>query len=181
MIYYAVMWINSLQNKNGILQKYSPQEIVTRQKMDFKKYCLCKLGEYIESRGDYYVTKNMPTRTHEEFSLGPSSNLHGTQKLFYIKTGPVLKQHVNTVVSMPYQVIKKKNKWGEKTKKNYGSKLIFIKRTKKVRLGKLWPERGRGSIRGWWWNINWATRWNAKYWDLKLRNSTRNRCWGRNN
>ena len=98
--------------------------------MDFKKHFLCEFGEYVESRGYYVVTNNMTPRTHGSISLEPSGNLQGTHKVSCLETGQVLKQRVDTVVPMPYRVIKKANQWGERTKgEEYGRKLIFLNRT----------------------------------------------------
>ena len=69
--------------------------------MDFKKHCLCELGEYVKSRGDYVGRKGMKPRTHEAISLGPSGNLQVTHRVFCIETGIVLKRQVYTVVPMP--------------------------------------------------------------------------------
>ena len=112
MIYYVVVLINSLPNKNGVSKKYSPREIVTRRKMEFKNHCICEFGEYVKSRGDYVVTRNMTPRTHEAISLGTSGNLQVIHKVFCIKTGLVLNRHLNKVVPMPYLVIKKMNQCG---------------------------------------------------------------------
>ena len=75
--------------------------------MDLKKNCQCEFGENVESRDDYVVTNDMKRRTHESIAIGPSGNLQDTHKVFYLKTGLVLKRRVNTFVSMPDQVIKK--------------------------------------------------------------------------
>ena len=69
MIYYAVMWIKTLPNKNGISKKYSPNEIVNQREMDFKKNCQCEFGKYVEYRSDCVVTNDMKPRTHEVISL----------------------------------------------------------------------------------------------------------------
>ena len=68
----------------------------------------------------------MTPRTHEEIDLGPSGNLQRTLKLFFLKTGLVLKRHVNTVVPIPYRVINKMNRWGDITKREeYGKIDIY--------------------------------------------------------
>ena len=59
----------------------------------------------------------MTPMTHGEIALGPSGNLQVTQKILCIETWIVLKRRINTVVSMPDRVIKKMNKWGERTKR----------------------------------------------------------------
>ena len=81
--------------------------------MDFKKHCLCEFGKYVESRDGYVMTNNMTPSTHEEIALGPSGNLQGEHKVFFLETGIVLKRRVNMVAPMPYQVTKKMNQWGE--------------------------------------------------------------------
>ena len=73
----------------------------------------------------------MTQSTHGAIALGPSVNLHGTHKSLFLETGLVLKRHVNTIVLMPYQAIKKMNQWDERTKRlEYRRKSTFFNRTK---------------------------------------------------
>ena len=92
------------------------------------------------------VTNDMTPRKHEAITLGPSNKLQGTQKLFFLETGLVLKRRVHTVVSMSYRVIKKMNQWVKITKKeDYGKKLTFINCTKEIYNwdnDELWEEEG---------------------------------------
>ena len=39
MVYFCIMWMNSVPNKLGISQAFSPQEIMTRHKLNCKKHC----------------------------------------------------------------------------------------------------------------------------------------------
>ncbi len=39
LIYFCVMWLNAVPNKNGISEEYSPREVVVRQRLSYKKHC----------------------------------------------------------------------------------------------------------------------------------------------
>ena len=99
--------------------------------MDFKKHCICEFGKYVESWGNYVVKNDMTPRTHEAIAQGTSGIPQGTNILFCLETGIVLKRRINTVVPMLYRVIKKTNQWGERKKREiYGRKPAFLNRTK---------------------------------------------------
>ena len=50
------------------------------------------LGSYVKDHDDQNITNNMSPRTHEYISLGPTVNIQGTQKVFCLNSGMVLKR-----------------------------------------------------------------------------------------
>ena len=48
LVYFLALWINSFPSKVGVSSTYSPQEIFTVQKLDYKKHCQLDFGEYVE-------------------------------------------------------------------------------------------------------------------------------------
>jgi hypothetical protein len=44
LIYFAVLWLNSLPAAAGVSDKYSPWEIVLGRELDFKKHCKTTFG-----------------------------------------------------------------------------------------------------------------------------------------
>ena len=85
------MWINAFTSSQGILEKQSLHEIVTKRKMDFKTHCKHVFGTYVEAHDDSTVINNMALRTYICISLGLSRNIQGSQKVFGIYTGKVQK------------------------------------------------------------------------------------------
>ena len=76
-VYFVIMMINGLPAPNGILGVMSPREIVTGQKLDFKKDCRAPFGAYIEASVDADVTNDMSPRKKGSLLLGPAGNLQG--------------------------------------------------------------------------------------------------------
>ena len=86
-------------------------------------------GSYVEAHDDPTVTNDMTPSTHESIALGPTGNMQGTQKVFCINTGKVLKRRKITEFPLPSRVINKVNNWGKRSKiEEYGNKLVFLDR-----------------------------------------------------
>ena len=131
LVYFVVLWLNAFPAKSGISGKLSPREIVTHKKLDYDKHCQVNFGSYVEAHNDPDITYDMMPRTHESIALGPSGNMQGTQKVFCINTGRVLKWRKITEYPLPTRVITKVNNWGKRSKKEeYGNKLAFLNRHK---------------------------------------------------
>jgi hypothetical protein len=63
-VYFVVMMMNAVPANLGILQTFSPREIVTGRKIDMKKDCRALFGAYIEASRDADITNTMAERTH---------------------------------------------------------------------------------------------------------------------
>lgn len=73
----------------------------------------------------------MHPRTVEGIALGPTGNIQGTQKVFCIRSGRVIKRRKIIPFHMPDRVIRKVNQWGARSKQEeYGNKLAFLNRNK---------------------------------------------------
>ncbi len=46
LVYFAVLWLNSLPEAAGVSDKYSPRNIVHSHKHDFKRHCKATFGSY---------------------------------------------------------------------------------------------------------------------------------------
>jgi hypothetical protein len=91
-VYFMVLWMNAFPVKSGILQTYSPQELLLRWRLDYKKHCLVPPGTYCEVHDEPVSTNTMGWRTHEAIALGLTGNLQGSVKFYCINTGQVLKR-----------------------------------------------------------------------------------------
>ncbi len=63
LVYFAVLWLNSLPAATRVSKKYSPREIVLGRKLDFDKHCKATFGSYIEAHKDPTITNTMRSRT----------------------------------------------------------------------------------------------------------------------
>jgi hypothetical protein len=105
LVYFAVLWLNSLQAAAGVSDKYSPREIVLGRKLDFKKHCKITFGSYVEAHNDPTITNTMRPRMFPGIFLGPTGNCQGIHKVFDINTGVVMKPCTITPLPMPDRVI----------------------------------------------------------------------------
>ena len=82
--------------------------------MDAKNNCIVLPGSYCEVHDEPNLTNTTVSRTHKGISLGPTGNLQGSVKFYYLNTGQVLKQQAFTNIPMPTDVITKVYKIGKK-------------------------------------------------------------------
>jgi hypothetical protein len=47
LVYFAVLWLNSLPAAAGVSDKYSPHKIVLGREIDFSKHCKATFGSYV--------------------------------------------------------------------------------------------------------------------------------------
>jgi hypothetical protein len=49
LVKFVVMWLNAFVSDSGASDEFSPREIVTGKRMDYKKHCRARWGAYIEA------------------------------------------------------------------------------------------------------------------------------------
>ena len=127
LLQFIAFWINAMPSESGVSEVYSPREIVTGMKLDFKRHCRARFGAYVEASYDDYITNTLKDRTHSCIALGPTGNIQGSMKCFDLKTGRVVKCCTITVLPMPDRIIKQVQKWGKKSKQQRSkNKLDFL-------------------------------------------------------
>ena len=78
------------------------------------------------------VTNTTTSRTREAIALGPTGNIQGTQKVFCLETGKVLKQRKIIPLPVPDRVIQKVEQWGKRSQReSYGTKIELLNRNMK--------------------------------------------------
>ena len=82
--------------------------------MDGENHCRVLTGSYCEVHDNPNPYNTTVSRTHEGIALGPTGNLQGSVKFYYLNTGRVLKRQAFTEIPMPTAVIAKANKVGKK-------------------------------------------------------------------
>jgi hypothetical protein len=105
-VYFFILWLNAFPVKTGIFAVYSPQELIVRWRLDYKKYCRVLPGTYCEVHDQPTLTNTMAWQMHECIALGPTGNLQGSIKFYCLTTGR-LKRCSFTPMPMPDQVIKR--------------------------------------------------------------------------
>jgi hypothetical protein len=89
LVYFAVLWLNSLPAAARVSKKYSPRKIVLGCELDFDKHCKATFGSYVEAHKDPTITNTMRSCTLPGIFLSPTGNCQGTHKVFDINTGVV--------------------------------------------------------------------------------------------
>jgi hypothetical protein len=112
LVYFAVLWLNSLPAAARVSNKYSPCKIVLGREIGFTKHCKATFGSYIEAHNDPTITNTMRLCTFPGMFLGPTGKCQGTHKVFDINTGVVKKPRSITPLPMPNRVIKIVDDWG---------------------------------------------------------------------
>ncbi len=62
LVYFAVLWLNSLPAAAGVSDKYSPWEIILGHELNFKKHCKTTFSSYVEAHNDPTITNTMRPR-----------------------------------------------------------------------------------------------------------------------
>ncbi len=99
LVYFAVLWLNSLPAAAGVSERNSLREIVLGLKLDFAKHCIAPFGSYVKAQDNPMITNTMCPCTFPGIFLDPTGNRQGTHKVFDINTGVVTKPC--TVTSSP--------------------------------------------------------------------------------
>jgi hypothetical protein len=127
LVYFTVLWLNSLPAAARVSDKYSPWQIILGHKLDFKKQCKTTFGSYIKAHNDPTIMNTMCPRTFPGIFLGPTGNCQGTHKVFDINTGIVKKPRTITPLPMPDRVIAVIKDWGRcHQKEDKASTLKFL-------------------------------------------------------
>ena len=74
-------------------------------------------GDYVEANEDPDATNTNRSRTYLGIYLGPTGNIQGTLKLFYLNTGVVKNPSSDTAFTMPDRFIELVNTWGKRSHK----------------------------------------------------------------
>ena len=131
MVHFVTMFVNAVWVAGGISQEFSPGEIVTQQKTDFKNNRKAQFGVYVEASTDVFVTIDTKSRTHECIESDPSGNWQGLRKCFDLCTWKVVMRRTVEEVHMPDGIKKLAEKWGfQSGGKVYNCRVEFLNHTK---------------------------------------------------
>jgi hypothetical protein len=133
LVYFAILWLNSLPVAAGVSERYSPRKIVLRHKLDFAKHSIALFGSYVKAHDNPTITNTMHPCTFIGIFLHPTGNRQGSHKVFDINTGVVKKPCTVTLLPMPDRVIKVVNDWGcRHAKEDITYSLTFLNHKKEL-------------------------------------------------
>jgi len=87
LMHFCVMWMNAFPVKMGVSEKWSPRELISRNKLDAKLHCKTPFGAYCEVHTDPDITNTMEPRTKWGICLGSTGNMQGSYKFMSLSTG----------------------------------------------------------------------------------------------
>ena len=90
LVYNVTMFVNAVPDALGVSERYSPRELVTQRKFDFKRDCKVQFGTYVQASNDAIITNTMKLRAHGCIALGTSGNWQGSTKCVDLETGKVV-------------------------------------------------------------------------------------------
>jgi hypothetical protein len=89
LVYFAVLWLNSLPAAAGVSEIYYHPKIFLGRKLDFTKHCITPFGSYIKAHNKPTIMNTMCLCTSPGIFLGPTGNHQGNHKVIDINTGTV--------------------------------------------------------------------------------------------
>ena len=92
-VYFVVLWLNAFPVQSRISDVYSPQELLVRWQLDYKKHCCVLPGSYCEMHTKLSPSNTLVPCTQEAITAGPTSNIQGSVK-FSVLNGT----HTNRMV-----------------------------------------------------------------------------------
>jgi hypothetical protein len=125
-VYFIVLWLNTFPVRMGILSKYSPQELLVRWRLDYKKHWQVLPGTYCEAHDEPVPSNSMEPWIHELIALRPTRNLQWSIKFYCLNNGQVLKHRSFTLMIMPHCIIKWVNAIGQR--EGQGREFRFLNR-----------------------------------------------------
>ena len=63
LLRFIVLWMNAFHSDSGVSTEFSPREIVTGLRLDFKKHCRARFGSYVEASQDPDISNTLNDRT----------------------------------------------------------------------------------------------------------------------
>ncbi len=121
-----MLWLNTFPVQSGVSAVYSPQELLVRWRMDYKKHCHVVPSTYCKVHDEPLLSNMMMARTHEAIAMRPTGNLQGSNMFFCLKTGQILKRHSFMPMPMPDRVIRCVN--AIKAREKQGCNFCFLNR-----------------------------------------------------
>ena len=114
LVYYCVTMINSFRKVSAVgMGKIPPKELLTGRKIDYKKDCSLKFGEYVQVHDDEMITNTLNERTLGAIVLGPIGNVQGSYSFLNLKTWKVIKRRAWVQIPMSSLVIDRINEKAE--------------------------------------------------------------------
>ena len=118
-------WINTFPPKGGNINIYSPRLIIVRKKLDWKKDCHIKFGQYYQVK-EYPHHLNDVNTKRITGAVAPNSKNNDQGGYFFMSltTGNIILRHAWQEVPILSYVIK----WVEKSTKEKDKNLTFTNR-----------------------------------------------------
>ena len=81
------MWINAFPCSAGFSQRWSPQELICRHKLDIEKHYKTPFRTYCEVHNEPDASNSIVLCTQPAIAMGPTGNIQGSYKYLCLKEG----------------------------------------------------------------------------------------------
>jgi hypothetical protein len=105
MVYNCVFWLNCFPPGRGLSATMSPRQIMTGQRIDFRKHCQLEYGSYVQTHDEHDNT--MTQRTTGALAMRPTGNTQGGYWFYNLTTGRLINRRKWTELPMPNDVIER--------------------------------------------------------------------------
>ncbi len=123
-----VMWLNKFPVSCGVSDRFSPRELILRNRLDYSHHCRALFGSYCKTHEENSPTNSMQSRTMSAICLGPTGNMQGTYSFLNLTMGHVVKCCRFHEIPAPDLVIKRVNDLASTN--GVSSTLVFANRQK---------------------------------------------------
>ena len=97
--------LNFFPPADGISKYFSPREIMSHQRLDYKKHCSIPQFSYVQAHEDTYPKNSQKARTLDCIYLRPADSMQGGHVLYHMVTKSVIRRPKVTVIPITTSVI----------------------------------------------------------------------------
>jgi hypothetical protein len=97
--------LNFFPPANGISPYYSPRDILSRQRLDYKKHCSIPQFSYVQAYEETNPKNSQQARSLDCIYLRPASNIQGGHVVYHLATKSPIRRHKVTIIPITTSVI----------------------------------------------------------------------------
>ena len=98
--------INYVCPKGGISKEYSPNNIMTHERLDYNRHFKIPLGSAVEAYNQGFPCNQLPERAITGIYVGPAKNFQEGHEIYDIKTKAIITRSKITQVPLTHAIIK---------------------------------------------------------------------------
>lgn len=105
LVYAKTFFKNAVPALDGVSNVLAPREIVTQQRINYKRHCVLMFGQYVQTHEEH--DNSMQSRTIGAIAMRPTGARQGGYVFFSLQTGRLITRNHWTECVMPRDVIER--------------------------------------------------------------------------